>query len=162
MAFINNNMDIMMQLHGLLANSKMGSITKSPKRTSTEETDESKSFANIWSKIQKEQQEFQDIMDKIDIAQYKLSLQDAFWSDQADAMKHLRNYTQRHQRAYTQEAIGAITTGVLKLNLLNNPLYSYNMDPHLSQELSKQLQTALTGVMMSSIQSTGSWMSYKI
>ncbi len=160
MAYIDNSMDIMMQLNSLIANNKVGSITKSKKNTSTEETEESKSFADIWSKIQKEQQEFQDILDKVDLAQYKLSLQDAFWSDQADAMKYLRNYTQRHQRAYTQEAMGAITTGVLKLNLLNNPLYSYNMDPQLAQDLSKQLQTALTEVMMSNIQSTGAWMFY--
>ncbi|WP_027406477.1 hypothetical protein [Anaerovibrio sp. RM50] len=160
MAFIDNSMDIMMQLNSLMGNSAISNIAKSSKSTSATETEESKSFADVWSKIQKEQQEFEDILDKVDLAQYQLSLQDAFWSSQADAMKHLRNYTQRHQRAYAQEAMGAITTGVLKLNMLNNPLYSINMDPQLTQDLSKQLQTALTEVMMSSIQSTGSWMSY--
>ena len=157
MAFINNSMDMLMQLHNLAANSKTGRVSPGTRTKEVNNTPDNKSFADIWSKIRKEQQEFDDILDKVDIAQYQLSLQDAFWSSQADAMKHLRNYTQRHQQAYTQEAFGAITTGVLKLHQLNS-LYSYNMDPKVSQELGKQLQTALTDVMMSSIRSTGTWM----
>ncbi|ORT99904.1 hypothetical protein D081_1485 [Anaerovibrio sp. JC8] len=159
MAFIDNSMEILMQLHNLANNSRIGSVSKSPKSKSTDETSDTKSFADVWSKIQKEQQEFDAILDQVDLAQYKLSLQDAFWSSQADAMKYLRNYTQRHQRAYTQEALGTITTGVLKLHQLNS-LYSYNMDPEITQNLSKQLQTALTEAMMANIKSTGSWLSY--
>ncbi|MCR5176945.1 MAG: hypothetical protein K6C05_08880 [Anaerovibrio sp.] len=152
MSRIDNGMDMLLQLQALAKNNSKSTSTT----TKTQSGTGTKSFAEIWQNINKQQKEFESIMDTVDIAQYKLSLQDAFWSNQADAMKYLRNYTQRHQQAYTQQTIGLITTGVFKLQQLKSGM-NYNMDPKLSQELSNQLQSALTGLMMSNIQ-TG-WLS---
>ena len=59
-------------------------------------------FDVLFEKYQKEQQAFDDLLNQVDIARYKLSLADSFWTGKNDAMKHLTSYMTRAQKGRTQ------------------------------------------------------------
>ena len=87
----------------------------------TEQTTGAKdSFSEVFAKMEKEQQEWDALMDQVDIAQYKLALADTFWSEQADPKKYISSYLERHQGKNGAEALGALAQNVSLLNHLNN------------------------------------------
>ena len=87
----------------------------------TKKTTETKdSFSDVLAKMQKEQDEWDELMDKVDIAQYKLALADSFWSEQADPKKYISSYIERRQGKHGTEALNALAQNVSMLNHLNS------------------------------------------
>ena len=119
----------------------------------------SDSFKEIFAKIEKEQQEWDDLMNQVDIAQYKLALADTFWSDQADPQRFLSSYIKRQQKNLGQQAISALTESAALLNHLNTiGVASGTISAEAAQEASRKLSSAMTAAMMASIKSSGlSW-----
>ncbi|MBR1552754.1 MAG: hypothetical protein IJ631_01930 [Schwartzia sp.] len=78
------------------------------------------SFSEVFAKMEKEQKDWDALMDQVDIAQYKLALADSFWCDQADPKKYISNYLERHQGKNGAEALGALAQNVSMLNHLAN------------------------------------------
>ena len=119
----------------------------------------SDSFKEIFAKIEKEQQEWDDLMNRVDIAQYKLALTDSFWSDQADPQRFLNSYIKRQQTSMSRAALGTLTKNAALLNHLNTiGVASGTLSAEAAQEASRKLSSAMTAAMMASIKSSGmSW-----
>ena len=151
MSTINNNLDALWELQALAAKNKQASKTgNTSEKNSADGSKQTASFADIWSNIQEKQKEWNQLMDKIDMAQYELALADKFWSSQADSGKHLRNYVQRHQKSITQKNLADITTAIDHLRYLNSS-FSGSVDPQLTRELEQKLQSAMNEIVTSSI-----------
>lgn len=152
MSAINSNLDILLELQAASAKSQSEgtSRTSGTTKTKTAAGQQSASFADIWNNIQKKQAEWDQLMDKIDMAQYKLALTDSFWSSQADYTKHLRNYTQRHQKEITQKNLADVTTAIAHLRQLNTTLNG-NVNPELTKNIEQKLQSALNDIIASTI-----------
>ena len=90
---VNNSMDVLASLQALAARKSTAAERGSAASNAGQE-----SFADVWAQVKKEQQEWKETLDAVDLAQYKLSLADSFWSDRTKANKYLRNYVQRQQR----------------------------------------------------------------
>ena len=90
---VNNSMDVLASLQALAAkkNNASGSSTAAKEGKA--------SFADVWNQVKKEQQEWKETLDAVDLAQYKLSLADSFWSDRTKSNQYLRSYVQRQQRS---------------------------------------------------------------
>ena len=94
---------------------------KSGTRAETKKTTETKdSFSDVLAKMQKEQDEWDELMDKVDIAQYKLALADSFWCDQADPKKYISSYYERHQGKIGTESLAKLSENISMLNHLNS------------------------------------------
>ena len=73
------------------------------------------SFAATWTKIQKEQQEWNDTMRKLDVQQYKISLQDSFWNDNTRHLSFVSNYMMREQQKKNQETLDGLVQNLMLL-----------------------------------------------
>ena len=91
--------------------------TTAEKKTTTETKE---SFNDVLAKMQKEQDEWDELMDKVDIAQYKLALADSFWCDQADPKKYISSYYERHQGKIGTESLAKLSENISMLNHLNS------------------------------------------
>ena len=98
-------------LQALAAKSGTG---KTEQRTETKE-----SFSDVFARMEKAQKEWDALMDKVDVAQYKLALADSFWCEQADPKKYISSYLERHQGKNGAAALGALAQNVSMLNHLN-------------------------------------------
>lgn len=107
-----NSTDALSALQALAAKSGTG---KAEKTTETKD-----SFSEVFAKMEKEQKEWDALMDQVDIAQYKLALADSFWCEQADPKKYISSYLERHQGKAGAEALGALAQNVSLLNHLND------------------------------------------
>ena len=83
-------------------------------------TEDQKSFNDVLAKMQKEQDDWDALMDQVDVAQYKLALADSFWSEQADPKKYISSYIERRQGKHGTEALNALAQNVSMLNHLNS------------------------------------------
>ena len=72
------------------------------------QTDEKDSFSEVLAKMEEEQKKWDELMDRVDIAQYKLALADSFWSEQADPKKYISSYIERRQGKHGTEALNAL------------------------------------------------------
>lgn len=151
---VNNSMDVLASLQALAAkkstaSSGTGSAAKAGQT----------SFADVWNQVRKEQQEWKETLDAVDIAQYKLSLADSFWSDRTDSNKYLRNYVQRQQRSINQQNLTEITKDIAWLNQLNmSGVLNGNIHSEAAQAAGRTIQTALQGLILQNIKNTS--MSY--
>ena len=84
------------------------------------QTDEKDSFSEVLAKMEEEQKKWDELMDRVDIAQYKLALADSFWSEQADPKKYISSYIERRQGKHGTEALNALAQNVSMLNHLNS------------------------------------------
>ena len=109
-------MDSMNALAALQALAAKSGSTADTKKT----TEEQKSFNDVLAKMQKEQDDWDALMDQVDIAQYKLALADSFWCSQADSRKHISNYLKRHQGQMGTEALDKLSDNISMLNHLNS------------------------------------------
>ena len=84
------------------------------------QTEEKDSFSEVLAKMEEEQKKWDELMDRVDIAQYKLALADSFWCSQADSRKHISNYLKRHQGQMGTEALEKLSDNISMLNHLNS------------------------------------------
>ncbi|MBE6095251.1 MAG: hypothetical protein E7199_07265 [Schwartzia succinivorans] len=84
------------------------------------QTEEKDSFSEVLAKMEEEQKKWDELMDRVDIAQYKLALADSFWSEQADPKKYISSYIERRQGKHGTEALNALAQNVSMLNHLNS------------------------------------------
>ena len=110
------SMDSMNALAALQALAAKSGSTADTKKT----TEEQKSFNDVLAKMQKEQDDWEALMDQVDIAQYKLALADSFWCSQADSRKHISSYLKRHQGQMGTEALEKLSDNISMLNHLNS------------------------------------------
>ena len=108
-----DSMNALAALQALAA--KRGTTAETKKTTETKD-----SFSDVLAKMQKEQDEWDELMDKVDIAQYKLALADSFWCDQADPKKYISSYYERHQGQMGTEALEKLSDNISMLNHLNS------------------------------------------
>ena len=87
MSTVNNGLDMLLELQALAAKNKSNNSGRTSKSTANADGSQTKSFAEIWNNIKKKQAEWDQLMDNLDIAQYKLALSDSFWSSQADSTR---------------------------------------------------------------------------
>ena len=109
-------MDSMNALAALQALAAKSGSTADTKKT----TEEQKSFNDVLAKMQKEQDDWDALMDRVDIAQYKLALTDSFWCSQADPKKHISNYLERRQGKMGAESLEKLSENISMLNHLNS------------------------------------------
>jgi len=146
---VNNSMDALASLQALVAkkSQKSGSSTAAKAGQA--------SFADVWEQVKKEQQEWKETLDAVDLAQYKLSLADSFWSDRTKANQYLRNYVQRQQRSINQQNLMEITKDIAWLNQLNmSGLLNGSIDSEAASAAGKTIQTALQGLILQNIKNT--------
>lgn len=110
------DMDSMNALAALQALAAKSGSTADTKKT----TEEQKSFNDVLAKMQKEQDDWDALMDRVDIAQYKLALTDSFWCSQADPKKHISNYLERRQGKMGAESLEKLSENISMLNHLNS------------------------------------------
>ncbi len=108
-----DSMNALAALQALAAKSGSAADTKKA-------TEEQKSFNEVLAKMQKEQDDWDALMDQVDIAQYKLALTDSFWCSQADPKKHISNYLERHQGKIGTESLEKLSENISMLNHLNS------------------------------------------
>jgi len=143
-----------MGLEALLTLQKLAAKTyQQADKVQNKQKDAGESYQEIWSKVQKEQEEWDKTLNEYDLTKYKLSLMDSFWSDsQSKTQDYLYNYYKRQQRAINQQAINEITRNIAWLNQLNNSgLLNGNVNTEAAQETSKALRTALQTTVLASI-----------
>jgi|UPI00051C5511 hypothetical protein len=146
---VNNSIDALASLQALVAkkSQKSGSSTAAKAGQA--------SFADVWEQVKKEQQEWKETLDAVDLAQYKLSLADSFWSDRTKANQYLRNYVQRQQRSINQQNLTEITKDIAWLNQLNmSGLLNGSIDSEAASAAGKTIQTALQGLILQNIKNT--------
>ncbi|MBQ1868456.1 hypothetical protein [Selenomonas sp.] len=147
---VNNSMDVLASLQALAARKSTAAERGSAASNAGQE-----SFADVWAQVKKEQQEWKETLDAVDLAQYKLSLADSFWSDRTKANKYLRNYVQRQQRSINQQNLTEITKNIAWLNQLNmSGVLNGNIDTEAAQAAGKTIQTALQGLIVQNIKNT--------
>ena len=146
---VNNSMDVLASLQALAAkkNNASGSSTAAKEGQA--------SFADVWKQVKKEQQEWKETLDAVDLAQYKLSLADSFWSDRTKSNQYLRSYVQRQQRSINQQNLTEITKNIAWLNQLNmSGLLNGSIDSEAASAAGKTIQTALQGLILQNIKNT--------
>ena len=146
---MNNSMDVLASLQALAAkkNNASGSSTAAKEGQA--------SFADVWNQVKKEQQEWKETLDAVDLAQYKLSLADSFWSDRTKSNQYLRSYVQRQQRSINQQNLTEITKNIAWLNQLNmSGVLNGNIDSEAASAAGKTIQTALQGLILQNIKNT--------
>lgn len=146
---VNNSMDVLASLQALAAkkNNASGSSTAAKEGQA--------SFADVWNQVKKEQQEWKETLDAVDLAQYKLSLADSFWSDCTKSNQYLRSYVQRQQRSINQQNLTEITKNIAWLNQLNmSGLLNGSIDSEAASAAGKTIQTALQGLILQNIKNT--------
>ncbi|SDG94499.1 hypothetical protein SAMN05216584_1184 [Selenomonas sp. WCT3] len=145
---VNNSMDVLASLQALAAKKSNASGSRAAKEGQA-------SFADVWNQVKKEQQEWKETLDAVDLAQYKLSLADSFWSDRTKANQYLRNYVQRQQRSINQQNLTEITKNIAWLNQLNmSGVLNGNIDSEAASAAGKTIQTALQGLILQNIKNT--------
>ena len=106
-----------MGLETLLALQKLAD--KSYKRTNTSKqnkTDEGESYKDIWTKVKKEQEEWDKTLNEYDLTKYKLGLMDSFWADgRRKTQDYLYSYYKRQQRSLNQQAINEVAQNILRI-----------------------------------------------
>ncbi|MCR5438362.1 MAG: hypothetical protein K6F01_02785 [Selenomonas sp.] len=146
---MNNSMDALASLQALVAKKKQKSGSSTAAKAGQA------SFADVWDQVKKEQQEWKETLDAVDLAQYKLSLADSFWSDRTKANQYLRNYVQRQQRSINQQNLTEITKNIAWLNQLNmSGVLNGNIDSEAASAAGKTIQTALQGLILQNIKNT--------
>ncbi len=146
---VNNSMDALASLQALVAKKKQKSGSSTAAKAGQA------SFADVWDQVKKEQQEWKETLDAVDLAQYKLSLADSFWSDRTKANQYLRNYVQRQQRSINQQNLTEITKNIAWLNQLNmSGVLNGNIDSEAASAAGKTIQTALQGLILQNIKNT--------
>ncbi|MDD6134510.1 MAG: hypothetical protein PUB49_07365 [Selenomonadaceae bacterium] len=146
---VNDSMDVLASLQALAAkkNNASGSSTAAKEGQA--------SFADVWNQVKKEQQEWKETLDAVDLAQYKLSLADSFWSDRTKSNQYLRSYVQRQQRSINQQNLTEITKNIAWLNQLNmSGLLNGSIDSEAASATGKTIQTALQGLILQNIKNT--------
>ena len=146
---VNNSMDVLASLQALAAkkNNASGSSTAAKEGQA--------SFADVWNQVKKEQQEWKETLDAVDLAQYKLSLADSFWFDCTKSNQYLRSYVQRQQRSINQQNLTEITKNIAWLNQLNmSGLLNGSIDSEAASATGKTIQTALQGLILQNIKNT--------
>ena len=146
---VNNSMDVLASLQALAAkkNNASGSSTAAKEGQA--------SFADVWNQVKKEQQEWKETLDAVDLAQYKLSLADSFWFDRTKSNQYLRSYVQRQQRSINQQNLTEITKNIVWLNQLNmSGLLNGSIDSEAASAAGKTIQTALQGLILQNIKNT--------
>ena len=143
-----------MGLETLLALQKLAD--KSYKRTNTSKqnkTDEGESYKDIWTKVKKEQEEWDKTLNEYDLTKYKLGLMDSFWADgRRKTQDYLYSYYKRQQRSLNQQAINEVAQNIAWLNQLNNSgLLNGSIDTEAAQVTGKALTAALQTTMLTSI-----------
>ena len=145
---VNNSMDVLASLQALAAKKNNASGSRAAKEGQA-------SFADVWNQVKKEQQEWKETLDAVDLAQYKLSLADSFWSDRTKANQYLRNYVQRQQRSINQQNLTEITKNIAWLNQLNmSGVLNGSIDSEAASAAGKTIQTALQGLILQNIKNT--------
>lgn len=74
-------------------------------RSGTDRVADRAQFDVLYETFRKEQQAFDDLMNAVDIAQYKIALSDGFWSGKSDAMKYLSSCMTRVQKGGMRAAL---------------------------------------------------------
>ncbi len=143
-----------MGLETLLALQKLAD--KSYKRTNTSKqnkTDEGESYKDIWTKVKKEQEEWDKTLNEYDLTKYKLGLMDSFWADgRRKTQDYLYSYYKRQQRSLNQQAINEVAQNIAWLNQLNNSgLLNGCIDTEAAQATGKALNAALQAVVLTNI-----------
>ncbi len=138
--------DSMSALAALQALAAKSSTTNTTSTKSTTETTDS--FSEVFAKMEEEQKKWDQLMDQVDIAQYKLALADSFWCEQADPKKYISNYLERHQGQMGTEALNTLSENVTMLNHLNS-LGALNGSVSQAQiaELNRKLSATMASVM---------------
>ena len=107
------------------------------------------SFRDVLQTVQKERDEFDAVLDKVDLAQYQLSLADSFWSGKNNSAKYLRNYTLRHQQNLLANNLTNIVQSIGTLNNLSTALaFGTTTSAASLKTLNKQLTSTLLATMM--------------
>ena len=143
-----------MGLETLLALQKLAD--KSYKRTNTSKqnkTDEGESYKDIWTKVKKEQEEWDKTLNEYDLTKYKLGLMDSFWADgRRKTQDYLYSYYKRQQRSLNQQAINEVAQNIAWLNQLNNSgLLNGRIDTEAAQATGKVLTAALQATVLTNI-----------
>lgn len=116
-------------------------------------TEAEESFAEVWNKVKKEQEEWDKTLNEYDLTRYKLGLMDSFWADsRKKTQDYLYSYYKRQQQSLNQQAINEVAKNIAWLNQLNNSgILNGNIDTEAAQATGKALQTALKTTMLASI-----------
>ena len=116
-------------------------------------TEAEESFAEVWNKVKKEQEEWDKTLNEYDLTRYKLGLMDSFWADsRKKTQDYLYSYYKRQQRAINQQSINEITQNIAWLNQLNNSgLLNGSIDTESAKATGKALTAALQTTVLASI-----------
>ena len=131
-----------------LANNAVSSAT-STRRPQKQEDDD---YQSIFTKIQKEQQEWDAKMKELDVAQYKIQAMDSFWTGNHKYQNLAYKYALREQQNQNQQAINSLVADISTLQRLNlTSLANGEIDAKSAVELNKSLNTALQSAVMLSV-----------
>ncbi|SEH26534.1 hypothetical protein [Selenomonas sp. KH1T6] len=137
-----------------LANNAVSSATSA--RNATKQTDDEDDYQSIFTRIQKEQEDWDAKMKELDIAQYKIQAMDSFWTGSHKYQNLAYKYALREQQNQNQQAINSLVFHISDLQRMNfADLANGNIDAKSAVELHKSLNTALqSAVMLSMMNST--------
>ena len=131
-----------------LANNAVSSATGTRRPQKQEEDD----YQSIFTKIQKEQQEWDAKMKELDVAQYKIQAMDSFWTGNHKYQNLAYKYALREQQNQNQQAINSLVADISTLQRLNlTSLANGEIDAKSAVELNKSLNTALQSTVMLSV-----------
>ncbi len=131
-----------------LANNAVSSATSTRRPQKQEEDD----YQSIFTKIQKEQQEWDAKMKELDVAQYKIQAMDSFWTGNHKYQNLAYKYALREQQNQNQQAINSLVADISTLQRLNlTSLANGEIDAKSAVELNKSLNTALQSTVMLSV-----------
>ena len=131
-----------------LANNAVSSATGTRRPQKQEEDD----YQSIFTKIQKEQQEWDAKMKELDVAQYKIQAMDSFWTGNHKYQNLAYKYALREQQNQNQQAINSLVADISTLQRLNlTSLANGEIDAKSAVELNKSLNTALQSAVMLSV-----------
>ena len=131
-----------------LANNAVSSATGTRRPQKQEEDD----YQSIFTKIQKEQQEWDAKMKELDVVQYKIQAMDSFWTGNHKYQNLAYKYALREQQNQNQQAINSLVADISTLQRLNlTSLANGEIDAKSAVELNKSLNTALQSTVMLSV-----------
>ena len=86
--------------------------------TAAAENSEGKSYKEIWSEVQEKQKEWNNLMQNLDVQEYKFALMDRFWNDNKDVEKLTLKMLHRQQENQNQQYFAMLTDNISSLQHL--------------------------------------------
>jgi len=128
------------------------SISGRSRHSSKTSVADKEDYASVLARVEAEEAEWQKTLEQYDLAQYKISMMDNFWTGSTKHQDYIFKRFQRQQQQANQAAITDLLTNLMTLQRVQQyAAKNGTMDKEAANAIHQQLNTAVQNTFMLSL-----------